>query len=88
MHRQLTQAGMNRAIWHMLRALKGRFTISFKQLQAVDPNIAIRVDHIESTDTFVLSLQRLNDMAKDNSVVIDTHNVDQPGQESNIIKPN
>ena len=85
MHRELTQAGMNRVIWHMLKALGGKFTISYKKLEAVNSEIAIRVDHIESTDTFALSLQRFSDMAKDNSVVIDTHKVGQPGQKSNII---
>ena len=73
MHRNLTQAGMNRVIWHMLKALNGKFTISYKDLQAVNPDIAIRVDHIESTDTFEFQLQGLTDMAQDKLTIIDTH---------------
>ena len=72
---------MNRVIWYMLKALGGKFKISYKDLQTVNQDVAIRVDHTESDDTFLLSLQRLADMAKDNSVVIDTHNVGQPKPE-------
>lgn len=73
MHRNLTQAGMNRVIWHMLKALGGTFKISHKDLEAVNPDIAIRVDHTESTDIFTLSLQHLNVMAQDNSKIIESH---------------
>lgn len=69
-HRQLTQAGMNRVVWKMLKALGGTFTISNRELDIIDPNIAVRVDHQASTDTFKFTLQRLNDIVKDKNKII------------------
>ncbi len=72
-HRELNQVGMNMMVWHMLKAMGGSFTISNKVLEGIDPNVAVRVDHKASTDTFTLTLQRLQDMAKDKSIIIQPH---------------
>ncbi len=61
---------MNRILWRLLKAVGGKFVISNKDLEATNRTIGIRIDHIESTDTFVLQL----------------HKIIQPKPESNIIR--
>ena len=70
-HRVLNQTGMNRILWKLLAAVGGKFTITNKELQAVNRDVGIRITHTESTDTFTLQL----------------HKIIQPGMSKDIIVP-
>lgn len=58
-HKQLTQAGLNKVIWHLLKRIGGKFTISEKAVEAPSLTAAIRIDHDAATKTFTLSLQKV-----------------------------
>ncbi len=57
-HRALNQTGFNLILWKLLAAVGGKFTITNRELNSINRDVAIRIDHIESTDTFVLQLKK------------------------------
>ena len=69
-HRALNQTGLNLILWKLLAAVGGKFTITNRELKNINRNVAIRIDHIESTDTFVLQLQRTNQKKPLSDIII------------------
>ena len=55
--KQLTQAGINRVIWHLLKKVGGKFVISEADL-AMDSEDAIKIQHHPSDDVFVFELAK------------------------------
>lgn len=68
-HKQITQAGLNRAMWRMLVALGGKFVVKASDVEKVNANAAIKIDHIEARDEFVFRLVRVPDV-KEKSLII------------------
>ena len=69
--KQLTQAGLNKVIWSLLRRVGGKFTISERAIETPDPDDAIRIQHDPSIKSFTLSLHKVK--KEDKSLII------QPG---------
>lgn len=68
-HKQITQAGLNRAMWRMLAALGGKFTVKAKDIEQVKANSAIKIDHIEARDEFVFRLIRMPEAPKQSLII-------------------
>lgn len=70
-NKQLTQAGINRCIWAMLKQLGGKFVISEREVERTNTEDAIRIDHDPSIQTFTMSIHKVKN--KKDSLII------QPG---------
>ncbi len=69
-HRVLNQTGMNKILWKLLAAVGGKFTITNRELESVNREVGIRIDHHEATDTFVLQLHRVNQKKPLSDIII------------------
>lgn len=65
--KQLTQAGINKTIWNMLRQLGGKFHITEQELARVSAD-AIKIQHDPATKTFYFSICEVRDEEKSNLV--------------------
>ncbi len=63
--KQLTQAGLNKTIWNMLKRLGGKFQITEHEL-AVMSDDAIKIQHDPVTKTFYFSLCQAKEDEKSN----------------------
>ncbi len=68
-HKQITQAGLNRAMWRMLVALGGKFVIKASDVETTRSNAAIKIDHVESTDEFIFRLVRMPEAPKQSLIL-------------------
>lgn len=68
-HKQITQAGLNRAMWRMLAALGGKFVVKASDVECVKANSAIKIDHVESADEFIFRLVRMPDVPKKSLII-------------------
>lgn len=68
-HKQITQTGLNRAMWRMLVALGGKFVVKASDVETVNSNAAIKIDHVESKDEFVFRLIRTPDAPKQSLII-------------------
>ncbi len=68
-HKQITQAGLNRAMWRMLAALGGKFVVKASDVESIRSNAAIKIDHIESRDEFVFRLVRAPEAPKQSLII-------------------
>lgn len=56
----LTQDGLNKVLWMLIKSKGGRLVIREKDLIDVPNGSALRVDHFSDTNEFVLSLTKVN----------------------------
>lgn len=62
--KQLTQAGINRAMWIMLRKLGGKTTIPEGALEQPNKDDAMQIQYDPSVKSFVFSLHKIKPGAK------------------------
>ena len=72
--KQLTQTGLNRAMWIMLRKLGGRVVIREHDLE--NPNIedAMEIQHDPAAKVFVFSLHKVKDNKNISRIIIPSRN--------------
>lgn len=58
-NKQLTQTGINRAMWIMLKKLGGKITIPEGALESPNVDDAMQIQHDPSTKRFVFSLHKV-----------------------------
>ena len=63
-NKQLTQTGINRAMWIMLKKLKGKITIPGRALEEPNTDDAMQIQYDPSTDSFTFSLHKIPDEKK------------------------
>ena len=68
-HKNITQAGLNRAMWRMLAALGGKFVVKASDIETVRSNAAIKIDHVASRDVFVFRLIRMSEAPKQSLII-------------------
>ena len=68
-HKQITQAGLNRAMWRMLAALGGKFVVKASDVESIRSNAAIKIDHVESKDEFIFRLVRMPEAPKQSLII-------------------
>lgn len=68
-HKNITQAGLNRAMWRMLAALGGKFVVKAADIETIRSNAAIKIDHVESRDEFVFRLVRVPEAPKKSLII-------------------
>ncbi len=66
-HKQLTQAGLNRAMWIMLKRLGGKVAIPERLLEQPNPDDAIEIKYDPSVKSFVFELHKVR--AQDKSII-------------------
>jgi hypothetical protein len=60
MAKTLSQVGLNRVIWHLLKTQPdGRFTIPEHAIDEPNPEDAIRIDYDPSVKSFTLSAHKI-----------------------------
>ena len=57
--KKLTQAGINRVIWHLLKRVGGKINIPERAIDGVNTDDAIRIDYDPSLKTFTFSLHKI-----------------------------
>ncbi len=69
-HRALTQVGMNRVLWKLLALVGGRYEISNREVNTINPDVGIHIAHKQSTDTFTLSLVKVPKKVDSNIILL------------------
>ena len=70
-NKELSQAGLNRVMWHLLRKQKdGRFTIPLNAIDQPNPEDAIQIQYDPSVKSFTLSAHKIRPNAKAVSSII------------------
>lgn len=59
MHKEITQTGLNRVLWKLLAAVGGKITISDREINTINPDVGIHIEHNSAADTFTLSLRKI-----------------------------
>ena len=59
MAKRLTQTGINRAMWIMLKCLNGRVVIPGRALEEPNVDDAMQIQHDPSTDSFIFTLHKV-----------------------------
>lgn len=69
-NKQLSQAGLNRVIWHLLRTQNdGKFTIPESAIMP-NPEAAVKIQYDSSTKSFILSAHVINPLERKESTII------------------
>ncbi len=71
-NKKLTQVGLNRAMWVMLRRLGGKITIPEGALERPNPDDAMQIQYDPSVKSFTFSLHKVKEQKQ--SLII------QPGR--------
>ena len=72
-NKQLTQTGLNRAMWIMLKKLGGKINIPGRLLEMPNPNDAMQVQYDPGSDSFTLSLHKVKEQKQ--SIIIQQGNL-------------
>lgn len=63
-NKKLTQTGLNRAMWVMLKRLGGKITIPEGALEKPNPDDAMQIQYDPSVRSFTLSLHKVKEKTK------------------------
>ena len=74
MAKELTQAGLNRAMWIMLKKLGGKIAISEHQIEIPNAEDAMLVQHCPNEHMFVFSLHKVKDNKNISNIIIPSRN--------------
>ena len=70
-NKKLTQTGLNRVIWHLLRERQdGKFTIHERDIEQPNPEEAIKINYDSSSKSFILSAHKIRADRKEVSSII------------------
>jgi len=70
-NKTLTQTGLNRVIWHLLKGRKdGKFTIHERDIEQPNPEEAIKINYDSSSKSFILSAHKIKANRKEASSII------------------
>lgn len=70
-NKKLTQTGLNRAMWYMLKSLGGKVTIPERAIEKPNPEDAMQIQYDPTVKSFTLSLHKVK--TEEKSLII------QPG---------
>ena len=74
MPKELTQTGLNRAMWIMLKKLGGKVIINERDLENPNKEDAMLVQHCPNEHCFVLSLHKVKDNKNISNIIIPSLN--------------
>ncbi len=59
--KHLTQTGLNRAMWFMLKSLGGKVTIPERAIEKPNPDDAMQIQYDPSVKSFTFSLHKVKE---------------------------
>ena len=68
--KNLTQVGMHRAMWVMLKRLGGKIVIPERQIESPNQDDAMKIQYDPATKVFVLSLHKVKDNVNISDIIV------------------
>lgn len=74
-NKRITQKGMHKVLWKLLKKAGGTFTISDREITEARPNDAVRIVYDPSIKSFTLSLHKLKESDQLSDIIVTPGNL-------------